>query len=331
MTMRVWKNSPLDSILVAYSVVHLLAMFWFAAAWDSAATGQRAAMAVGTCFLITYNIIVVTHLFTHQPWFVSGRLNALVSLINSINVGQSVQAYQLTHVRNHHRFNNDVKGPDGSTRDLSSTYRDGKAGEHAPLISYAVGGAVSSLVGRAREVLAGAWLWRVRRTETTIMSLVAHREPRQGRELRQVQLDRAAHCLSLVAFATLSWRWALFGYLPAFFLALILVNIQNYYRHYGADPHDRAADSVSHYGRLYNLLAFNDGYHQEHHLSPTTHWSRLPAVREKARNRLDATTRIVSPVPAMVGFLDVRRALLHRSAGVGGDAAASGPRRSGSR
>ena len=135
--------------------------------------------------------------------------------------------------------------------------------------------------------------------------------------MRQIQADRTAHVLSLALFAAISWQWALFSYLPAFFVALTMVNVQNYYRHYGADPGERAADSVSHYGRLYNLLTFNDGFHQEHHLSPGSHWSRMPQVRERNLARLDAQPRIVSPVPAMLGFLDRRRPLLHRARGSG--------------
>ena len=92
-----------------------------------------------------------------------------------------------------------------------------------------------------------------------------------------------------------------------------MVNVQNYYRHYGANPKSRSADAVSHYGQLYNVLTFNDGFHQEHHLNPGAHWSKLPAVRERHRSRLEAQPRIISPVPAMLGFLDRRRPLLHRA------------------
>ena len=41
----------------------------------------------------------------------------------------------------------------------------------------------------------------------------------------------------------------------------------------------RKTDSVSGYGRLYNLIWFNNGYHQEHHWRPQVHWTEVPALR----------------------------------------------------
>ena len=43
---------------------------------------------------------------------------------------------------------------------------------------------------------------------------------------------------------------------------------------HGRYEHVRGA--VSHYGALYNLAFFNDGYHVEHHARPGEHWTRLP-------------------------------------------------------
>ncbi|WP_222595124.1 fatty acid desaturase family protein [Nocardia ninae] len=294
-------------------MAQLIAMIWLARTWSDAAPLARAGGFVLITMLMTYNIIVVSHLFTHAPWFTARRLNAVASLLNSICIGQSVQAYHLTHVRNHHRYNNDPIGDDGTTRDTSSTYRDGHDGEHSPLLRYVLLGALDSLRTRGKDALAITRLWRIGARETQLLSLISRREPRRGQELRQVRADRAAHILSLAGFAVLSWQWTLLCYLPAFFVALALVNVQNYYRHFGADPSHRGADAVSYYGRLYNLLAFNDGYHQEHHLSPSTHWSQLPGVRERRQDLLAARPRIISPVPAMLGFLHRNRPLLHRS------------------
>lgn len=310
--MRIWKVTPWDAVLAGFGVVQLAVTFWLAVSWHGAPGAVRTGGFLLLVAMTTYNIIVVSHLFTHVRWFASPWLNRLASILNSVNIGQSVQAYELTHVRNHHRYNNDLPDATGATQDTSSTYRTGKDGNHAPLVRYAFGSALASLAARGRELLFVTRLWRVGPRETELLALAGRAPGRRVAELRQVQLDRIAYHAAWAALALISWQWLVACYLPAYYLALTLVNVQNYYRHYGARPGHRAADSVSHYGRLYNLLTFNDGYHQEHHLSPRSHWTRMPAVRERNRDRLDRVERIVSPVPAMIGFLDRRRPLLHR-------------------
>ncbi|APU13116.1 fatty acid desaturase [Actinoalloteichus sp. GBA129-24] len=309
--MAIWKHSRKDAILAAISVAQFAITFTLASTWNLMPLAGRITGGVLLTAMMAYNTIVVSHLFTHMPWFVSSKLNAVVSIINSVNIGQSVQAYELTHVRNHHRYNNDRPEDGQSTRDRSSTYRHGKNGQHEPLVSYALRGAVDSIISRARELAMVVRLWRVGAREENLLALASKKPDRNRRELRQIQIDRAAHCLALVGLAVISWQWTVLVYLPAFFCALTLVNVQNYYRHYGANPDSRMTDSVSHYGRFYNLVTFNDGYHQEHHLSPATHWSQMPAINARHQERLATQPRIISPVPAMLGFLDRRRSLLH--------------------
>jgi fatty acid desaturase len=149
--------------------------------------------------------------------------------------------------------------------------------------------------------------------EQDLLKLFAKSASKRAWEMRQVQLDRMAHFFALCLLLTISWKWVLFCYVPAFFLALALVNVQNYYEHYGAVPEDRYANSVSYYGSIYNLLTFNDGYHQEHHLRPLTHWTQMPRVYRENGHRLDQVERIISPVPAILGVFDRKRPLLHRS------------------
>jgi fatty acid desaturase len=56
-------------------------------------------------------------------------------------------------------------------------------------------------------------------------------------------------------------------------------NAESYGEHYNAIDHSNfRCDSVSSYGRLYNFFCFNIGYHQEHHVKPGLHWSRLPEI-----------------------------------------------------
>jgi hypothetical protein len=74
-----------------------------------------------------------------------------------------------------------------------------------------------------------------------------------------------------------------FVYLPGWFLGLGLCQLQGHYEH--------ARGTTSHYGRIYNTLFFNDGYHTEHHGRPSEHWSRLRSWRDRG-----ATTSRWPPV-----------------------------------
>jgi fatty acid desaturase len=310
--MKIWKHSRWDVLMVALSVAQFVITPLLALRWEAASSLERAASFVLLVVMTVYNIIVVSHLFTHTAWFRSPLLNRLVSLLNSVNIGQSVQAYELMHVRNHHRYNNDQQQPNGKTQDLSSTFRDGVDGEHVGVFRYAFLGAVETLVGIVRALFSVVRLWRVGAHERELMALLAKSSSKRAWELRQLQLDRMAHFVALCVFAAISWKWFLLCYLPAFFLSLALVNVQNYYEHYGAAPASRYANSVSYYGSIYNRLTFNDGYHQEHHLRPLAHWTQMPRVKREYHEKLERLERIVSPVPALLGVFHRSRQLLHR-------------------
>ena len=298
--------------MLALSIAQFGITLFVAVRWENWSAFGRVASFLLITAMTVYNIIVVSHLFTHTHWFNSPLLNSLVSTFNSVNIGQSVQAYQLTHVRNHHRYNNDRQGPDGKTKDASSTFRDGTGDEHVGALRYAVFGAVESLLSIGRALLGVTRVWRVGEHEQELLSLASKTPAKRARELRQIQLDRMAQFIAIAMFLGISWMWFLLCYLPAFFISLVLVNIQNYYEHYGALPESTYANSVSYYGRVYNLLTFNDGYHQEHHLRPLTHWTQMPKVREECGVKLDKVERIVSPVPALLGAFHRNRKLLHR-------------------
>ena len=91
-----------------------------------------------------------------------------------------------------------------------------------------------------------------------------------------------------VALATSHTTFFLTVYLPGYALGLGLCWLHGYYEHAGG--------TVSHYGRSYNLVFFNDGYHVEHHARPGAHWTELPK-----REQADAPT---SRWPAVLRWLD---------------------------
>lgn len=310
--MKIWKHTRLDAVMLGLSIAQFVITLLLAANWKNFSLAGWVG-SIGLMVVMTvYNIIVISHLFTHVPWFESRLLNSLASILNSINIGQSVQSYQLTHVRNHHRYNNDQKGLDGNTKDMSSTFQGGIGDDHLSAFRYAFLGAAATLVSVGWELLSVIRLWRVGEQDRKLLRLASEYPGRRVRELRQIRLDRTAHFLALALFFSISWKWTLLCYLPAFYLALALVNIQNYYEHYGAAPNSRYTDSVSYYGRVYNLLTFNDGYHQEHHLRPQSHWRAMPEVRSIYSDKLGQVERIISPVPAILGVFHRSRRQLHR-------------------
>jgi len=86
-------------------------------------------------------------------------------------------------------------------------------------------------------------------------------------------------------------RFFLQVYLPGYLAGLALCAMQGYWEHAVGRP-------TSHYGRMYNFLCFNDGYHAEHHADPAIHWTNLP-------HRIESGAA-TSQWPALLRWLDVR-------------------------
>jgi hypothetical protein len=111
------------------------------------------------------------------------------------------------------------------------------------------------------------------------------------------------------AIAILDPRFFLLVYLPGWGLGLALCQLQGHFEH--------ADGTTSHYGRLYNLLFFNDGYHVEHHRRPAMPWSALPSLTGAAprgsrwppvlrwldRVSLDTLERLVLRSPLLQRFV----------------------------
>jgi hypothetical protein len=104
-------------------------------------------------------------------------------------------------------------------------------------------------------------LWRDRH-------LLHHAEdPRPARLRPASQVELAGIAVMWVAFAIAAPSWFLWAYLPGWAMGLGLCFLQGHYEH--------ARGTTSHYGRIYNFLFFNDGYHVEHHRNPTSSWLEL--------------------------------------------------------
>jgi hypothetical protein len=108
---------------------------------------------------------------------------------------------------------------------------------------------------------------------------------------RQLGIETALVLCLWAALITLRPRFFLLAYLPGYVAGLALCAMQGHWEHAAGLP-------TSHYGWVYNVLCFNDGYHAEHHGDAALHWTRLP-------DRIDigaATSRW----PPLLRWLDVR-------------------------
>jgi hypothetical protein len=90
----------------------------------------------------------------------------------------------------------------------------------------------------------------------------------------EIVLQTALVLLVWAAIAAQSPTFVLATCLPGYLGGLALCALHGHYEHAGG--------TTSHYGRLYNLLTFNDGYHVEHHANPAVRWNRLPQYRAPA-------------------------------------------------
>lgn len=98
-----------------------------------------------------------------------------------------------------------------------------------------------------------------------------HHGIRDTRRLQLAPLDFAAVLALWTTLIVFAAPFAFTVYLPGYLIGMGLCFLQGYYEH--------TDGTVSHYGRLYNFLFFNDGYHSEHHAHPGRHWRELGKAR----------------------------------------------------
>lgn len=134
----------------------------------------------------------------------------------------------------------------------------------------------------------------------------AFHDAKRSGQLPQFLFELTVCAAGIAGLALLSWEYVLLLYLPTFYFGWFLGHMENYYEHYGATPENKRANSVSYYGRLYNLLFCNEGYHQEHHFRPHIHWTQRPDINTHLADQLASPERRVSKFPPLLGFLDKR-------------------------
>jgi len=146
-------------------------------------------------------------------------------------------------------------------------------------------------------------VWRARH--------LAHHAGLSGRVRpnRDALLDSAVVIALWIAMIVVSPWFFASVYVPGWALGLALCHVHGHYEH--------ARGTTSHYGRIYNMLFFNDGYHVEHHARPARHWTELadgrqddgrssrwpPVLRWLEQFDLQALERLVLRSPALQRYV----------------------------
>ena len=145
-------------------------------------------------------------------------------------------------------------------------------------------------------------LWRQRHLQHHAELADGH--PRALVVTRAIVIETALVLALWSTIAIVAPRGFLLVYLPGWLLGMALCQLQGHYEH--------ARGTTSHYGRVYNLLFFNDGYHVEHHMRPAADWRELPALADRSvrGSRWPAVLRWLEGPPTLHGLELLERAVL---------------------
>jgi fatty acid desaturase len=268
---RRFRHSRWDAVPALCGIAQVAFLLWTFLAFPSLPLWAIVPSFIVVAFAYCWNLQCISHNFIHNAFFASAWLNRAYGLLETMAIGMPHLLYHHYHL-NHHAGDNDVQGPDGTTRDWSSTYRYGKNGQPEAFWRYCLLSFFRVEVGPVVRVAI-----------------------RHGREHI---LQTIAETLVLAAFwsvmVIVNWRYFVCFYLPSYWVGWIISYAEGYLEHHRTQPGNPYANSVSSYNWLYNLLWFNNGYHQEHHWDPKCHWTKIKEVHAELRPHLEANgTRIL--------------------------------------
>lgn len=266
-----FRYSPWDALVALGGVGIVALIFWTFLCFRSLSWWVLAPAYVAIAWSYCWNLQCISHNFIHNPFFTSAWLNRAYSVMETFTLGVPHILYHHYHL-NHHWGDSDKKGPDGTTRDWSSIYRYGKGDQPENFWKYIFVSFFRVEVGPVLRVVM-----------------------RHGRgHVTQTIVETLALAAFWVTMLVVDWQYFVFYYLTSYYLGWVLSYAEGYLEHYGGEPSNQYANSVSSYNRLYNLLWFNNGYHQEHHWAPKVHWTQMGRLHEQIKDQLAANgTRVL--------------------------------------
>ncbi len=194
------------------------------------------------------------HHHQHTPTFHSGILNRILELIYALHTGVTAKLWVLHHVLGHHHNYMDQNKDESRWK--------GKDGRLMGRISYTINVALTAYyrgyqVGKKHP----------RPFKIFIISLV----------------------VTLILVTALIWYRpipALFFFVLPMITSLLFTAWVTYGHHAGLDVDNIFEASYNNISPIYNLLTGNLGYHTAHHYKQGVHWSRLPELHEKIKDKI---------------------------------------------
>ncbi len=270
------RPSALPALDVSHLAVHALWWAWLPTlllSWDSLPVTGRVTL-LGAGVLVLFWNYAVLHDHMHVPIARPRALSWLVSRTLGLACGFAYRGYHIHHF-NHHRYN-DGEGDWGRRR-------GGEAGW-----TYLV-----------RSTLT-PWFWPYGLLGK-VWKVASHKKGQRA----ELVLDFVLLQGSLVALAL--WRPGLalcyFGMVLVGQLSIYLLNLA---AHHETDATRKDSLAVTSTSRLYNLLCFNAGHHQAHHLRPQVPWQELPALTARLASEGMLRPTLQTPLAPIHPFWVVR-------------------------
>jgi fatty acid desaturase len=266
-----FRSSNYDAILALCGVGIVALIFWTFLDFANLSWWVLVPAFIAIMWSYCWNLQCISHNFIHNPYFANPWLNRAFSVLETLALGVPHVFYHHYHM-NHHWGDNDAKGPDGTTKDWSSIYRHSKDDHPEAFWRYC-------LVSFFRVALG------------PLLRVVA----RHGyKEVLQASVETVVLGAFWLTMIMVNWKYFLFFYLPSYYLGWVLSYAEGYLEHFGCQPGNYFANSVSSYNWLYNFLWFNNGYHQEHHWDPKVHWTKMRQLSKQIEPQMQANhTRIL--------------------------------------